>query len=1042
MLKSIFHLITIFATTFLLSTNTLFANTTQTNVFGHMYQLSGKNVEKSYNNFVTQQLPKIGYHLTDPHRRVNDVYKKLYGSTQLDILSFLPVINESVLKPLFNLDPRLAGFNPFNMLIYKKLDDKNYHIGHLSPKVILDIVGITNPLIRKEYTKSFVKLDAMMDETFGKKNAYIMPYTTLPKKKMMNFVIDIDPDEDIEDYVDTFQEDFEEKFAINKYVIAGFHNFMDDEDEEKVLTNYDAFWTYALCHMKYSSTVFDGEKGRPDAGIVAPCTVYMCIPKGSHKLYIGMPRLENVKQALKINDDKRVAFIDKLEKEIPKVFQEMGAKIIDNTNPLRLVNRVSKATTPKENKNIVVSAKEINITDKKLATMFLFKGNIEDKYNKFVEKTINKLGFKLTDPHKRVNDVYKKKYGNTNLDILSFMSIANEKVIKPLFDIDPRIAGFNPFNFLIYKKLDENITHVGHLRANAILDMLSITDEKVRKAYTESIAKLDDLVRKELGGKEVILEAKGYAKDRMMTFVVPFKREGDIDDIIDEFQENFEGAFEDKKYIIAGFNNFKEGEEGGTLDKFDAFWTYSLCHFKYSYTIFDNKGSHPEGGLFAPCTMYLYIKKGDNKIVIGMPKLSNWKATLGLDDKVRSDFVAKLDREIPQIMHSLGAEDIENTNPMLAIIPKKSQTKKVSKPIETKPKKVEKPAVVKAPVVKTKPAKIETKPEQKSKEVQPKDKSGYKIKLPTPPKPVQPLNIVTVGGSDIHYTTRTKDKNRGIIFSERRPPSDVDNSDFLEGDNKDLIPGEAVHGRVSTYLQASFMDIAKVKDALKSSGFKVLSSTVVNKKGTLTTITFTSDDLKTLAQKKNSGFVAVMRVLINKIDNEIAITNPLYFAKAYMGENYDAKLVNKILVSLNKSFKNLKDSDDKIKFSLLPNYRFMQGMPYYKDMVEVAKGKSSKDLLDKVKAKSKFIKFVDQISQDTYLVGVGLGKRTSKFIKKTGSHNAFLLPYPILIENGVAKIMEPKYYISLNYPNLKMSNFMKIATIPDAIINDCQKLFK
>ncbi len=1042
MLKTIFHFMTIFATIFFLSASTLFANTTQTKVFGHMYRVNGTDVEKRYNDFVTQQLPKIGYHLTDPHRRVNDVYKKLYGSTKLDILSFLPVTNDSVLKPLFNLDPRLAGFNPFNMLIYKKLDDKNYHIGHLSPKVILDIVGITDPLIRDEYTKSFVELDALMDKTFGKKNAYIMPYATLPKKKMMNFVIDIDPDEDIEDYVDTFQEDFEEKFAINKYVIAGFHNFMDDEEEEKVLTNYDAFWTYALCHMKYSSTVFDGDKGRPDAGIVAPCTVYMCIPKGSHKLYIGMPRLENVKSALKINDEKRVAFIEKLEKEIPKIFQEMGAKVIDDTNPLVLVNRVSKSTTPKENKKVVASAKEIDITDKKLATMFLLKGNVEEKYNKFVEKTINKLGFKLTDPHKRVNDVYKKKYGKTNLDILSFMSIANEKVIKPLFDIDPRIAGFNPFNFLIYKKLDENTTHIGHLRANAILDMLSITDEKVRKVYTQSLAKLDELVRKELGGKEVILEAKGYAKDRMMTFQVPFKREGDIDDIIDEFQENFEGAFENKKYIIAGFNNFKEGEEGGTLDKFDAFWTYSLCHFKYSYTIFDNKGSHPEGGLFAPCTMYLYIKKGDNKIVVGMPKLANWKATLGLNDKVRSDFVAKLDREIPEIMHSLGAEDIENTNPMLAIIPKKSQTKKVSKPIETKPKKVEKPAVVKAPVVQTKPAKTVSKPEQKSKKAQPKEESGYKIKLPTPPKPVQPLQVITVGGSDIHYTTRSKDKNRGIVFSERRPPSDIDTSDNSQNNDKNSLPGESVNGRVSTYLHTSFMDLAKVKEALKNGGFTVLSSTVVNKKGTLTTVTFTNDDLKALAQKPNSGFTAVMRVLINKVDNEIAVTNPVYFSKAYLGENYDKKIVKKIIISLNKTFKDLKNSEDKIKFSLLPNYRFMEGMPYYKDMVEVAKGKSSKALLEKLKSKAKFLKFAYKISDDTYLVGVGLGKRTSKFIKKTGSHNAFLLPYPILIEKGVAKIMEPKYYISLNYPNLKMSNFMKIATIPDAIINDCQKLFK
>ena len=185
-----------------------------------------------------------------------------------------------------------------------------------------------------------------------------------------------------------------------------------------------------------------------------------------------------------------------------------------------------------------------------------------------------------------------------------------------------------------------------------------------------------------------------------------------------------------------------------------------------------------------------------------------------------------------------------------------------------------------------------------------------------------------------------------------------------------------------------------------------------------------------------------MRVLVNKENNEIAITNPLYFARAYMGEAYDGKMVEKVVEKLNKAFKGLENSQDKLKFTLLPKYRFMEGMPYYKDMVVVAKDKDANALLEKLKAKGKALKFVEKIGPDSYLVGVGLGKRTSKFIKKIGYHNAFLLPYPILIEKGVAKIMEPKYYISINYPGLKMSNFMKIATIPDAIINDCQKLFK
>ncbi len=1059
MSKKIFQLVVFLTTLILFSPLGLYAkaepaaaNKVTYKHLARFYNLKDKDTETKFNEFVANKMKTIGYKLTDPHRRVNDVYKKLYGSTVLDILSFLPVVNDGAVKPLFNIDPRLAGFNPFNMLIYKKLDEGNYHIGHMTPETILDILGIEDKLVREEYTKSFETLDTMLDEAFGKENIKYLDYQNLPEKRMMNFEITFERPEFLDDFVDEFQESFEEKFAEHEYVIAGFHNFMEDEDDPVLSAAFDAFWTYSLCHMKYSSTVFDGKGGHPEAGVFAPCTMYMFIPKGSDKLVIGMPRLENVKVSLKIDDKVRADFIDRLDREIPEIMKEMGAKETENHNPMTKSNAGAKEEKSVSVANIAELLKQIDIKDKNLATIYTFEENIEDKYNAFVEKTINKIGFKLTDPHKRVNDNYKKKYGSTNLDVLSFMSIANESVVKPLFNIDPRIAGFNPFNLLIYKKLDEDQAYVGHLTANAILDMLSITDPKVRDVYTKSMVQLDTLIEKELGGKKEIIQAKSYAKERMMNFEVPFEKEEDIEDVVDNFQEIFEKAFEYKDYIIAGYNNFKETDGEDTIPKFDAFWTYSLCHFKFSYTIFDGKDGYPKGGLFAPCTMYMYIKKGENKIIVGMPRLANWKATLGIEDKVRSDFIAKLDREIPEIMvNVLGAREIENSNPLLAIVPKKQAalSKKMPKPLPEKAsEKLEKPKQtkrVKAPVVKIEKPQENDAQKPVKKEV-PKEEGGYKIELPTPPAPVKALKVITVGGSDISYEPSEihNPHDHEIIFSQRRPPGYTPgNTDSANKQtNQTLMPGEAVSGRVSAYLRAPWMDVKSAKEKLEKNGFKIVGITPVNKKGTLTTIAFTDDDLLALAKKKNSGFVGVMRLLVDEINKQITITNPLYYARAYMGDAYDGETVKKVLQKLDKAFKELKNSKEKLKFTLLPKYRFMEGMPYYKDMVVVGKAANTKALLAKLKSKGKAVDFIVQIDSDTYLAGVQLGKRTSKFIKKTGTHNAALLPYPVLIQKGEAKIMEPKYYISVNYPMLKMSNFMKIATIPDAIRKDCEKLFK
>ena len=196
-----------------------------------------------------------------------------------------------------------------------------------------------------------------------------------------------------------------------------------------------------------------------------------------------------------------------------------------------------------------------------------------------------------------------------------------------------------------------------------------------------------------------------------------------------------------------------------------------------------------------------------------------------------------------------------------------------------------------------------------------------------------------------------------------------------------------------------------------------------------------------MSDKSDRGFAASLRVLIDTKNKQISVTNPLYVAKAFLQDDFDQKAVTPILEDIRKALPGLKNSEDALKFTLLPKYHFMVSMPYYEDMIVIAEGD---DLLAKAKARNggKDIVFVQQISKDRTLIGVNLGKRTGKFIKKVGVKNAGLLPYPILIEDGEAKILDPKYYISVMYPMLKMSEFMKISTVPGAIQQDCENLFR
>ena len=298
------------------------------------------------------------------------------------------------------------------------------------------------------------------------------------------------------------------------------------------------------------------------------------------------------------------------------------------------------------------------------------KGDAEKKYESMINEKIESIGWILSDPHERINDAYAKRYGNPkdpdydkegwteNLDNLGFFSVAQDEALRPLLIKAPELGGFSPFNLHIYKLKNEDKTYVGHVVPDTMLDIVGVKDATIRKEFNAMFPSLDKMVQDEIGGKVEISTFNGLPSQPMMNFELTFDRPDDLSEFIETFQEEYEEAFEDSKYIIAGYKDFKETYDDLELefDEYDAYFVYSLCHFTYSYNMF-NKG-RPDAGAFAPCSMYLYVKKGTNKLVIGMPKLANWVHVLNIKDETMKKSAFDLDIEIISIMKGLGAKEI------------------------------------------------------------------------------------------------------------------------------------------------------------------------------------------------------------------------------------------------------------------------------------------------------------------------------------------------------------------------------------------------
>jgi hypothetical protein len=242
---------------------------------------------------------------------------------------------------------------------------------------------------------------------------------------------------------------------------------------------------------------------------------------------------------------------------------------------------------------------------------------------------------------------------------------------------------------------------------------------------------------------------------------------------------------------------------------------------------------------------------------------------------------------------------------------------------------------------------------------------------------------------------------------------------------------------VSTYLIGEHISVDTAKQKLQDAGFEIVATYSPVKKGT--TIVFTNDALKAEGAKPGRAHAA----FVDDKEKMISLTNPIYFGKAFMQDDFNYEVFATQLNAINKAFPNLKPSIDKLNFDKLSGYHFMMGMPYYNDPDLLGEG-ANEELLAKAKKykKGKFFIYELKLSDNSTLVGYELGRRTKKFVKKVGRANAAILPWSISIENGKATALNAKYYIAISYPLLTMNDFMGIATVPGAIEKDLSKPFK
>jgi hypothetical protein len=257
---------------------------------------------------------------------------------------------------------------------------------------------------------------------------------------------------------------------------------------------------------------------------------------------------------------------------------------------------------------------------------------------------------------------------------------------------------------------------------------------------------------------------------------------------------------------------------------------------------------------------------------------------------------------------------------------------------------------------------------------------------------------------------------------------------------KPYVLGNAPPGDAAAALQS-------VEDGLTKAGFQVLGT--YSPYDGATVVAFTSPDLEAAAAKgTHGGFGAVERASVTVVggQNEVAWTNPLYFAAAYRLPGDLASVRTALEGALGS--KGDFGSKNGLTADKLRKYQYMMGMESFdSDSTNLLKEfKSHQEAIDAVEAGlaagrggTKKIYRLDVPGTEQTVFGVALGEgdgaddHVMKVIDFGDPHATPYLPYEILVDGTKAYHLFMRFRTAVHFPDLGMGTFMKIMSSPKAV---------
>ncbi|TET88172.1 MAG: DUF302 domain-containing protein, partial [Sulfurovum sp.] len=230
---------------------------------------------------------------------MNKAFEAKFQTHTHDVYNLMTLHKKDVVTKLAKKYPEIALFTPLSMSIFTRKGEKTISVSSMSADGIAKVAGIpadNADLVAYMKEVADVLAKAMPNGKFEELNYKIAkPEGDLVKR----FTMEMDVQgEDVEDELESLQEELEAGLETAGFVLAGYNKLGDDYTKAGNET-YDFFDAYSICKV---AVIFEVSKTHPEAGAFAPCVFYMYKKKGEKDVHFAYPSVYNWFSSIDVTD--------------------------------------------------------------------------------------------------------------------------------------------------------------------------------------------------------------------------------------------------------------------------------------------------------------------------------------------------------------------------------------------------------------------------------------------------------------------------------------------------------------------------------------------------------------------------------------------------------------------------------------------------------------------------------------------------------------------------------------------------------------------